>query len=173
MKRYQERLQQYAALREQHPAEPLAFFAKHFSVDVGTVSRWNKALKKQSIKEEAIGELETRLRKEYETKLQTILEDKEQEREEAARKKVEAEQRKSENRRQHFRRILKECQEVDIYPSKTEDVTWQGFRYTLIGGQKNTVPDVIAGVWRESQKAQQRVARLISHLSRGQHLGKV
>lgn len=172
-KAYEEQLERYRQLKEQHPDEPLRFFAEHFGVHIGTVSRWNKALKKLSIQEEAIEEIETRLRKEYEAKLQAILEDKEQEREVAARKKAEAEKRKSENRRQYLTRVLRECAQVDIYPSKTVSVTWQGHRYVLIAGEKNTVPDIIAGIWRDSQGAQREASQTIARYEAGQYLGRV
>ena len=172
-KPYDEKLEAYRQLRERHPDETLRFFAEYFNVNQGTVSRWNKALKKQSIKEEAIDELETRLRKEYEAKLQGILDEKEQEREEAERKKQEDEELASTNRRQYFKNILDRCATEDIYPSETTDVTWQGFRFTLIGGVKNTVPEVIAGVWRDSQKQKQQATQTIERYKLGQFLGKM
>ena len=172
-KAYDARLAAYAAFRDQHPAEPLRFFAAHFGVNVGTVSRWNRALKKLNIQEEAIDELETRLRKEYEAKLQALLDDKEQERAEAARKKAEAERLRSESRRQHFARILKECARETIVTSQNESITWQGVRYDIPGGVPTEVPEVIAGVWRDAQKARGEASRTIQRYSMGQHLGKV
>ena len=172
-KAYDARLAAYAAVREQHPAAPLAFFAAHFGVHIGTVSRWNKALKKQSIKEEALDELETRLRKEYEAKLQALLDDKEAERAEAAAKKAAAERLRSESRRQHFARILKECARETIVTSQNESITWQGVRYDIPGGVPTEVPEVIAGVWRDAQKARGEASRTIARYGAGQHLGHV
>jgi len=170
---YDEKLEAYAKLKAEHPAEPLRFFADHFGVNQGTVSRWNKALKKLSLKEEAIDELETRLRKEYDAKLQTLLDEKAEEQAEREHKRLLAEERVSENKRQYFQRIFNECQKVDIYPSETIDVTWQGIRVTLFGGQKNTVPEVIAGVYLDSQKQGQQAANTIARYQAGQHLGKL
>ncbi len=168
-KAYDEKLETYRILKEANPDEPLRFFAEEFKVNIGTVSRWNKALKKQSIQEEAIDELRAKIEKEMEAKYKGIAEDKERVKAE----KAETDRRASENKREHFKRIFKECQKVDIYPATTVDVTWQGFRVTLIGGVKNTVPEVIAGVWRESQKAEQQSAQTIARFGKGQYLGKV
>jgi len=169
MKPYEERLQEYAKLKAEHPDEPLRFFAEKFNVNIGTVSRWGKALKKLDIKGEALDELRTQIEKEMEAKYKGIAEDKEQAR--AAREA--AQQRASENRRQHFQRIFNECAKVDIYPSETTDVTWQGHRMTLIGGVKNTVPEVIAGVYLDSQNQKQQASRTIEYYKAGQHLGRV
>lgn len=170
---YEERLERYAKFKEEHPDEGLAFFAEWAGVNIGTVSRWNKALKKFSIQEEAIDELETRLRKEYEAKLQALLDEKEHEREEAARKKAEAEKRASENRREHFKRILKECPRETIVTSRDESITWQGFNFQIKGGVPTEVPEVIAGVLRNAQKARGEASWTIQRYAAGQHLGKV
>lgn len=172
-KAFNERLETYRKLKEANPDEKLAFFAAHFGVNIGTVSRWNKKLKKLSIQEEAIDELRAQIEKEMEAKYQGRFEDQEREREEAAAKKAEAERRKRENKREYFKHILQTCQKVDVYPNSTVDVTWQGHRFTLIGGQKNTVPEVIAGVWQESQKAQAQANLTIARFATGQYLGKV
>ncbi len=172
-KAFEERLEAYRVLKEANPDEPLRFFADEFNVNIGTVSRWNKKLKKLDIKEEAIGELRAQIEKEMEAKYQSRFEDQEREREAAVAKKAEAERRKRENKREYFKRILRECPKVDIHPNSTVDVTWQGHRFTLIGGQNNTVPDVIAGVWKESQKAQAEANLTMARLATGQYLGKV
>ena len=170
---YEERLEAFQKLKAEHPDEPLAFFAAHFGVNTGTVSRWGKALKKQTIKEEALDELETRLRKEYEAKLQAVLDEKETERAERERKKREAERLASESRHEYFKRILEECPRVDVYPSSTVDVTWQGFRFTITGGVKNTVPEVIAQVYADSQRQGQQASNTVARYQAGQYLGRV
>ena len=168
-KAFDEKLEAYRQFKEQHQGEPLAFFAAHFGADVSTISRWNRKLKKLDIKGEALDELRTQIEKEMEAKYAGIAEDKEQ----ARAAKEAAQQRASENRRQHFQRIFNECAKVDIYPSETTDVTWQGHRMTLIGGVKNTVPEVIAGVYLDSQNQKQQASRTIEYYKAGQHLGRV
>lgn len=170
---YEERLEAYRLLREEHPDEPLHFFAEHFDVHIGTVSRWNKALKKQTIKEEATEELEERLRKEYEAKLQALWDEKEHERAERARKKREAEGRASEHRRAHFKCILDECPRETVVANRDEDITWQGFPFHIKGGVPTEVPEVIAGVLRDAQKARKVASRTIARYTRGQYLGKI
>ena len=172
-KPYDEKLEAYHKLREQHPDEPLRFFADRFGVNVGTVSRWSKALKKLDIKGEALDELRAKIEKEMEAKYKGIYEDQEQARAAAAAKKEEAERLVSENRRQHHQRVFNECARVDIWPSETVDVTWNGHRMTLVGGVKNTVPEVIAGVWLDSQKQKQQAAQTIDRYKMGQFLGKM
>lgn len=168
-KAFEEKLEAYRKLKEANPKEKLAFFAAHFGVNIGTVSRWNKKLDGLSIEERIRAELE----KEFEARVQAVVDKHEAEREKAAAKRAEAEKRKSENRHARFRRIFNECAKVDIHPAKTEDITWQGIRVTIIGGQINRVPGVIAGVWRESQKAKQQSANTITRYQAGQYLGKM
>ena len=173
MKPYEERLEAFRKLKAEHPDEPLAFFAEHFGVNMGTVSRWNKALKKLSIQEEAIEEIETRLRKEYEARLHTILDEREAERAEAAAKKAAAEKLKSENRRDYFRRILNECARETIVTSKDEDITWQGHQFHIKGGVPTEVPEVIAGVLRDALKARGQSTNTIARYQSGQYLGRM
>ena len=171
MKPYEERLEAYAKLKAEHPAEPLAFFAEHYGVNQGTVSRWNKALKKLSLKEEAIDELETRLRKEYDAKLQTLLDEKAEERAEREHKRLLAEERANTNRHAYFKRILDECAREIIITNSNEDITWQGFQFHIQGGVPTEVPEVIAGVLRDSQKQGQQAANTIARYKAGQYLG--
>jgi len=166
---FREKLERYRQYKEEHPGETQAFYAKHFSIDGSTISRWNDKLQELSIEDR----IRAKLEKEFEARVQAVVDKHEAERAEAAAKKEEAERRKSENRHQHHARTFKECARVDIYPSKTEDVTWNGHRVTLIGGQKNTVPEVIAGVWRDSQNAKQQSANTIARYTAGQYLGRM
>jgi len=173
MKPYEERLEAYAKLKEQHPDENLSFFADHFGVNMGTVSRWNKALKKLDIKGEALDELRTQIEKEMEAKYKGIFENQEQAREEAAAKKAAAEKLKSENRRDHFRRILNECARETIVTSKDEDITWQGHQFHIKGGVPTEVPEVIAGVLRDALKARGQSTNTIARYQSGQYLGRM
>jgi len=166
---FREKLERYRQYKEEHPGETQAFYAEHFDVDGSTISRWNDKLQELSIEDRIRAQLE----KEFEARVQAVAGDLEVEREAAAAKKAEKERRKAENKREHFKRILRECPKVDIYPNATVDVTWQGFRHTLIGGVKNVIPEVVAGVYYESQRAQAEANRLIAQFVRGQHLGKV
>ncbi len=168
-KAFEEKLEAYRQLKEANPDEKLAFFADHFGVNIGTVSRWNKKLRGLSIEERIRAELE----KEFEARVRAVVGELEEDREKAAAKKAEAERWKQESRHQLHARTLKECPKVDVYPSSTIDVTWQGHRYTLTGGVKNTVPEVIAGVYYESQKAGQQSAHTIARYQAGQYLGKM
>ena len=168
-KAFDEKLEVYRKLKEANSDEKLAFFATHFGVNIGTVSRWNKKLRGLSIEERIRAELE----KEFEARVQAVVDKHEAEREKVAAKKAAAEKRASENRHAHHARTFRECAKVDIYPSKTEDVTWNGHRVTVYAGKKNTVPDVIAGTWRESQMAGQQAAQTIARYQAGQYLGKM
>ena len=169
MKPYEERLEEYAKLKAEHPDEPLRFFADHFGVNVGTVSRWGKALKKLDIKGEALDELRTQIEKEMEAKYAGIAEDKEQ----ARAAKEAAQQRASENRRQHFQRILNTCARETIVTSQDEDITWQGHQFHIKGGVPTEVPEVVAGVLRDAQKQRGQASRTIEYYKAGQHLGRV
>lgn len=168
-KAFAEKLAAYRELKEQHPKEKLAFFAAHFGVDASTVSRWNIKLKEQTVEER----IRAKLEKEFEARVQAVVDEHEAERQKAASRKAEAERRKTENRHAHHARTLRECAKVEVWPSKTVDVTWNGHRYTLTGGVKNVVPEVIAGVYLESQKAKQQSANTIARYTSGQYLGRM
>ncbi len=166
---FREKLKAYRDLKAEHPKKPLAFFAKHFEVSSGTVSRWNRRLEELTIEDRIRAELE----KEFEARVQAIADKHEAEREKAAAKKAEAERRKTENRHAHHARTLRECAKVEVWPSRTVDVTWQGHRFTLTGGVKNVVPEVIAGVYYESLRAGRESAQTIARYQAGQYLGKL
>lgn len=163
-----DKFERYRELLAEHPGEQNKWYAKELGVTPGTVGRWNRKLSDHSIEER----LRAKLEAEFEEKLRAVLDEHESERQERERKKREAEEQADVSRRAYFQRILDECQKVDIYPSETVPVTWQGFTYTLIGGQTNTVPEVIAGVWKTSQGAQQEAEQIIRSYTKGQYLGK-
>lgn len=168
------RLEQYKRLLAEEPGQLRKWYAEQVGVTPGTIGRWNKKLDKRSVEQCMIDTLRVTLQAEFDAKLKAALGEQEREREEAARKKQEAEARGSTKRRAYFKRILDTCAEVDIWPDSTVDVTWQGFRVRLIGGVKNTVPEVIAGVWRDSQKQKQQAEQTIrSYAEKQQYLGRV